>query len=91
MMKSDRHMYDLQTNSSTQNRIYLYDDGTIGSTWNMGFDSPNFADRGTGYNYYDGNNWGISTNGQIEPYKTGWPSYTPYGENGELFVMTSHA
>jgi len=79
-------IYDLQTNSSTQNRLYLYDDGSIGATWTLGFDNPNFSQRGTGYNYYDGNNWGPAPTEKIEPYKTGWPSYTPYGENGELFV-----
>lgn len=30
--------YDLQTNSTTQNRIYAFADGTIGATWTQGFD-----------------------------------------------------
>ncbi len=46
--------YDLQSNSSMQNRIFVYDDGTIGGVYTLGFDFPNFADRGTGYNFYDG-------------------------------------
>lgn len=79
-------MYDLQTNASTQNRMYLYGDGTIGATWNMGFDPTSFAQRGTGYNYFDGTTWGDIPTTRIEPYKTGWPSYAPYGENGEIFV-----
>jgi len=78
--------YDLQSNASSQNRLYLYDDGTMGATWNMGFDAPGFSDRGTGYNYFDGDNWGSAPTIRIENTKTGWPSYTPYGENGELFV-----
>jgi hypothetical protein len=78
--------YDLQTNQSTQNRIYLFDDGTIGATWNMGFDHPGFAQRGTGYNYFDGNSWGPEPTVRLENTKTGWPSYTNYGENGEMFV-----
>ncbi|GAB4322748.1 MAG: hypothetical protein Kow00127_15390 [Bacteroidales bacterium] len=79
-------MYDLQTNSSTQNRIYLFDDGTIGTVWNMGFDPSGFAQRGTGYNYYDGSAWGPEPTVRLEDTKTGWPSYFPYGENGEMFV-----
>jgi hypothetical protein len=78
--------YDLQTNQSTQNRIYMYDDGTMGVTWNMGFDEPGFAQRGTGYNYFDGNSWGPEPTARVENTKTGWPSYTNYGENGEIFV-----
>jgi hypothetical protein len=78
--------YDLQTNSSTQNRIYFYDDGTVGATWNMGFSASTFPDRGTGYNYFDGNVWGDPPTVRIEDTKTGWPSYFPYGENGEAFV-----
>jgi hypothetical protein len=78
--------YDLQSNASSQNRIYLYDDGTMGAVWTMGFTPPAFNERGTGYNYFDGSSWGPEPTVIIEPYKTGWPSYMPYGENGELFV-----
>lgn len=80
-------LYDLQTNSSSQNRLYLFDDGTMGTVWNMGFTPTAFGDRGTGYNYFDGSNWGPPPSERIEPYKTGWPSYMAYGENGELFVV----
>ncbi|MEZ5196697.1 MAG: hypothetical protein R2764_09930, partial [Bacteroidales bacterium] len=78
--------YDLQTNTSPQNRFHVYDDGTMGAVWTMGFDDPNFADRGTGYNYFDGNAWGEQPQERIETIRTGWPSYAPYGENGELVV-----
>ncbi len=51
--------YDLQSNSSMAQRIYAYDDGTIGATWTRGVQSPpSYPDRGTGYNYYDGSSWG---------------------------------
>ena len=78
--------YDLQSNASMQNRIYKYDDGTIGAVWTMGFDFPSFMDRGTGYNYYDGANWGPFPDDGIEPDRTGWPSYAPWGPNGEIVV-----
>ena len=78
--------YDLQSNASMQNRIHVYEDGTIGATWTMGFEDPGFAGRGTGYNYFDGSDWGDMPEERIESIRTGWPSYAPYGENGELVV-----
>ena len=29
--------YDLQTNTSCQNRFHVFDDGTMGATWTFGF------------------------------------------------------
>ena len=49
--------YDLQTNKALSNRFYLYADGTMGAVWTMGFQSSDFPDRGTGYNFYDGNSF----------------------------------
>ncbi|MCB2219837.1 MAG: T9SS type A sorting domain-containing protein [Bacteroidetes bacterium] len=78
--------YDLQSNASCQNRLHVFEDGTIGATWTMGFEDPGFSDRGTGYNYFDGSEWGEIPTQHIESLRTGWPSYAPYGENGELVV-----
>ncbi len=80
-------VYDLQSNSNVQNRIYVYPDGAVGATWTMGFDSPGFAtDRGTGYNYFDGTTWGPEPTVKIEASaRTGWPSYAPLGD-GEMVV-----
>ncbi|MBC8486166.1 MAG: T9SS type A sorting domain-containing protein [Bacteroidetes bacterium] len=83
--------YDLQTNTSIQNRFFVYDDGTMGATWTMGFGDPSFPDRGTGYNYYDGAAWGAIPTEIIESLRTGWPSYAPFGENGELVVSHDFA
>ncbi|RLD59233.1 MAG: hypothetical protein DRJ05_06710 [Bacteroidetes bacterium] len=78
--------YDLQTNSSLGNRLWLFDDNTVGGVWTRGVESaPNFPDRGTGYNYFDGDNWGEET-GPIESVRAGWPSYAAWGENGEMIV-----
>ena len=41
---------------------------------------------GIGYNYFDGNDWGMYP---YESITSGWaifPSYTDYGENGEICV-----
>lgn len=78
--------YDNQSNASIPNRVYLYDDGTIGATWTRGMEDPSFDDRGTGYNYYDGNSWDDWPEWRIENMKTHRPTYSPYGENGEMVV-----
>jgi len=77
--------YDLQTNVSDQNRIYQYPDGTIGGTGMMSH-LDNYTDRGTGYNYFDGTSWGPLPDIRIENEKAGWPSYAPFGANGEIVV-----
>jgi len=76
--------YDLQTNSSMQNRIFVYDDGTIGATFTFGLVETAFPDRGTGYNYYDGAVWGSYPAARIETDRTGWPAYSAWGTNGEI-------
>ncbi len=78
--------YDLPTNQATQNRLYLFPDGTIGATWTIGLVDAAFADRGTGYNYYDGSSWGPIPTQRIETVRTGWPSYVPYSAGGEAVL-----
>ncbi len=78
--------YDLQSMGGNQSRIYLYDDGTIGSVFTFGMEYIAFQDRGTGYNYYNGNEWGPEPLERIETEKTGYPSYSPWGENGEINI-----
>ncbi len=78
--------YDNQSNATCQNRLYVFDDGTIGATWTRSTDDGSWADRGTGYNYFDGNDWGSAPTAQLEEVRTGWPSYMPLGENGEMTI-----
>ena len=78
--------YDRQTNSTTQVRLYHYDDGTFAATWMTGFNDPGFSDRGSAYTYYDGNNWGEFPDTRIESQRSGWPCYGPVGENGEMII-----
>jgi hypothetical protein len=82
--------YDLQSNTSDDNRIYLYPDGTIGATYTMGYTSSTYPDRGTGYQYFDGSAWiDPIPSVRLESVKTGWPSYSHLGTNGEIVI--SHA
>lgn len=78
--------YDLQSNNSNQNRFHVYPDGTMAGVWTFGMEAPGFSNRGTGYNYFDGDSWGDIPTERIESIRTGWPSYAPYGENGEIVV-----
>lgn len=81
-------MYDLQTNASICNRIVVNTDGTIAATWTMSHDtdptsSPN---RGSGYVYYDGANWGTPPASRLESVRTGWPSVAVSKTGGEFIV-----
>ncbi len=81
--------YDNQSNASIPNKLYLYPDGTIAATWTRGMLDggwPGFADRGAGYNYFDGSSWNEWPQERIEDVKTHRPTYAPLGENGELVV-----
>jgi hypothetical protein len=84
--------FDLQSNSSSPcSRIVAYDDGTIGAVFCYGLGDAAFTDRGTAYNYFDGNDWGDPPTARIEggtgnERRTGWPSYSAWGENGEINV-----
>jgi len=78
--------YDFQSNASLNNRFYRYDDGRMVGVFTMGFESSAFPDRGTGYNYYDGTEWGPEPTVRIEGIRTGWPSYAPLGTDGEIVL-----
>lgn len=78
--------YDLQSNSSIQNRIYLYPNGNIGAVWTYSNQTYNFSDRGSGYNYYSGSSWNVSPSTRLESVRCGWASYIPYGSAGECVI-----
>lgn len=79
--------YDLQSNSACQNRFWVYEDGTKAGTWTYAVqDAGGYPDRGTGYNYFDGTGWGPYPTARIESDRNGWPSYAPWGQNGEVVV-----
>ena len=80
--------YDLQSNSALGNRMAQWPDGSLAvtMTWdNSG--SSTYDNRGTGYNYYDGENFGDMPEDRIENIYSGWPSIAPFGE-GE--ILASH-
>jgi len=84
--------YDLQSNASDgMERIYMWPDGKIcvGATWSL--QDATYSDRGTGYNFYDGNSWGPVPVARQESIRTGWPSLQPWGANGECLLAHQSA
>ena len=74
---------DLQSNAFVANRMWRFDDGTVGIT---AIFPDNGTNRGTGYNYFDGEDFGSMPEARLENIRTGWPSYCQYGPNGEIIV-----
>jgi len=90
--------YDLQTNNSVQNRIVMHDNGTISAAWTMSSElNSTWSDRGTGYNFFDGNSWTMVVNQQnpefpdprLEDSRGGWPSMLALGNGGERVITHS--
>ena len=82
--------YDLQTNGSVQNRIKVHDDGTISTAWTMSNQfSSSFSDRGTGYNFFDGNSWGPNPTNRLENSRGGWPSIISLDNGSEMAITHS--
>ena len=80
--------YDMQTNvSMSGQRLYYWpSDNTMAAVAMWAKGAYSFADRGTGYNYFDGNQWGDFPLARVESVRTGWPSIQPYGINGECIL-----
>jgi hypothetical protein len=65
--------YDLQSNGSVGDRIVVNADGSIAAVWTFATgDGGTYADRGTGYNYFDGTTWGPVPTARIENVRVGW-------------------
>lgn len=79
--------YDLQTNSAVQDRIINHGNGTISAVWthSQSYDAA-AADRGTGYNFFNGTSWGAQPTSRIESEKTGWPNIATTTSGDEVFL-----
>ncbi len=82
--------FDIQTIASLGRRIGEPSAGTIGATWQMSMIQPDWPDRGTGYNRFDGGSWGPNPSIQVESARSGYPSYTVM-ENGTEAVISHKA
>jgi len=80
-------VYDLQSNrSSPDGRLVMFHDGSLAAVWTRGTTPPDHPDRGTGYNYFDGNQWDDWPSQRLESVRTGWPSIARWGNEGELVI-----
>jgi hypothetical protein len=80
-------VYDLQSNyGSVGNRVKNWGDGTVSAVWTKGDQATAYPDRGTGYNYFNGTNWGAAPTARIETFRTGWPNIggTPSGSEHSI-------
>lgn len=81
--------YDLQTNNSVGDRIWVNNDGTIATVWTLSgvAESANgYATRGTGYAYYNGTSWSAQPTTRIETTRTGWPNVVNTRSGAEVIV-----
>ena len=81
--------YQLQTNAAICNRLQNHADGTISASWTFAFNTT-WADRGTGYNYFDGTAWGAAPTVRVENVRTGFTNVAVTGTGAE-FVVTHEA
>lgn len=68
--------YDLQSNSSTPNRLTKLPDGTLYGTFTFSKEASAWTDRGTGFNTFDppSETWGAYPTARTEDVRTGWPN-----------------
>ena len=92
--------YDLQSNAAIDDRLVGSGDA-ISAGWIMSLETGSFPDRGTGYNFFDGENWDEQPYERIESVRCGWASlgHTASGLEYSVthpgidtpFLMTSRA
>ena len=79
--------YDLQSNQYVANRMYQLPNGSVAIAATMSHENNQTAsDRGTGYNFYNGEDFLDQPEERVEPFKTGWPSIAQWKENGEILL-----
>lgn len=80
--------YDFQTNGSINNRLTRTADGELYGVWTMGFqEGSSFPDRGTGFNTFDGDDWGDVPSERLEEsVRTGWPNYVRTESGAEVII-----
>ncbi|MEO8150926.1 MAG: T9SS type A sorting domain-containing protein [Bacteroidia bacterium] len=84
--------YDLQTNEAILNRFLINNDGTMSASWTyVPFgDLATAQSRGTGYNYFDGTNWGAFPTARIEPTdRTGFVNIVVTASGKEMSIAHS--
>jgi hypothetical protein len=84
--------YNLQTNSSMPHRIWYNTGGTISTIYTFADGAwLTWADRGTGYNFYDGTTWGPLSTARLENGRTGFPDMVVLNTGLEMTVAHNTA
>tara|TARA_B100000902_G_scaffold40126_1_gene47691 strand:- start:15031 stop:16896 length:1866 start_codon:yes stop_codon:yes gene_type:complete len=84
--------YDLQTNAAVMDRIKRHNDGTISVAWSRSSEfNTSYGDRGTGYNFHDGNMWLTQPTARLESSRCGWPSMLATGSGKEIAIAHNTA
>ncbi len=83
--------YDLQSNSSVGDRIVVNADGSVAACWTFEgtADGGVYANRGSGYAYYNGSAWSTPPTVRVENARVGWGNIVNTRSGGELIL--SHA
>jgi hypothetical protein len=77
--------YDLQSNAAIDDRVSGSGDA-VSAVWTMSATTGSFDDRGTGYNHFDGTEWGAWPEERLESVRVGWPSSLQLGDGREVVV-----
>src|SRR5688572_8654145 len=76
--------YENQANQGNPGRlIYEWPDNTMAAVWMIGYNTPTFSDRGTGYNFYNGS-WNAIPTSRLEAVRTGFPNIIGGINNEEI-------
>lgn len=80
--------YDLQSNSSVGDRIVVNADGSVAACWTFEgtADGGVYANRGTGYAYYNGSAWSTPPTVRVENVRVGWGNIVNTRSGGELIL-----
>jgi hypothetical protein len=83
--------YFLQTNGSISNRCIVHSDKTISATWSFApiGSTTGWPLRGTGYNYFNGANWGPSPTTRIQGHRSGFPNIVVTASGKEMDISHS--
>ncbi len=81
-------LYDLQSNSSVGDRLVVNADGSMAACWTFepSDASGSYANRGTGYNYYNGTTWGAAPSVRVENARVGWGNIANTRTLGEAVI-----
>ena len=83
--------YQLQTNRAGRNGLVFNSDGTVSTVWIFSTATSGWADRGSGYQYYNGSAWGSAPTVRVETVRTGWGEIAVTSSGAEVIINHTSA